>query len=224
MAIGGRQLYGTIRKFGFGDPTHVDLPGESPGILPALQDWSATSLPTISFGQGVSVTPLALIRAYAAIANGGMLMRPRIVSELLDSTGKPIYHYLPEVEGRAISAKTSETLRHVLREVVLRGTGNPTAQVQGYTTAGKTGTAQIVENGNYAPGQYVASFVGFVPAESPRYVILVKVEKPRGAIYGSVVAAPVFAQLARSAMLHAGVMPQAPARLVPGKSKEKAKH
>jgi cell division protein FtsI (penicillin-binding protein 3)/stage V sporulation protein D (sporulation-specific penicillin-binding protein) len=100
-----------------------------------------------------------------------------------------------------------------LRAAVVRGTGNPTARLWGYTTAGKTGTAQVVENGVYAPGEYVASFVGYVPADVPRYVILVKVEKPRGAIYGSVVAAPAFAQIARIAMMHAGVLPAGP-RLV----------
>jgi cell division protein FtsI/penicillin-binding protein 2 len=98
---------------------------------------------------------------------------------------------------------------------VLRGTGNPTARVAGYTTAGKTGTAQVVENGRYLSGAYIASFVGMIPAERPRYVILVKVERPHGSIYGSQVAAPVFAQLARAAMFHAGVMPDTAAvRLV----------
>ncbi len=101
-----------------------------------------------------------------------------------------------------------------LRAVVARGTGKQTARVAGYTTAGKTGTAQVVENGRYEPGAYVASFIGMIPAERPRYVILVKVERPRGSIYGSEVAAPVFAELARAAMLHAGIMPAAPQRLV----------
>jgi cell division protein FtsI/penicillin-binding protein 2 len=106
-----------------------------------------------------------------------------------------------------MSAKTAATLRKFLRSVVLRGTGNPTARVPGYTTAGKTGTAQMVENGAYLSGAYVASFIGMIPAEHPRYVILVKVERPHGSIYGSQVAAPVFADLARAAMLHAGDMP-----------------
>ena len=221
MAIGKHAEYRTIRKFGFGDPTHVDLPGENPGIVPAPADWSGTSLPTIAFGHGVSVTPLALARAYCAIANGGILVRPRIVSAILDAQGRTVYRYPAEVEGRAISRRTAATLQGFLRQVVLRGTGNPTARVAGYTTAGKTGTAQVVENGRYAPGEYIASFVGYIPAEAPRYVILVKVERPRGAIYGSVVAAPVFAQIARAAMLHAGILPP-PARLVRGKAGAKA--
>lgn len=220
MALGQSALYRMVRKFGFGDPTNVDLPGENPGIVPQLADWSDSSVATISFGHGISVTPLALARAYCAIVNGGMLLRPRIVSEILDGQGHPVYHYPTELEHRVISERTAASLRHILRQVVLRGTGNPTAQVAGYSTAGKTGTAQVVENGAYAPGEYIASFVGYIPAESPRYVILVKIERPRGAFYGSVVAAPAFAQIARIAMLHAGILPQA--RLVRKAPKEKA--
>jgi cell division protein FtsI/penicillin-binding protein 2 len=152
------------------------------------------------------------VRAYAAIANGGILLRPRIVRELEDASGKPIYHYPAEVERRVMSPQTAATLQRYLRAVVTRGTGNPAARVPGYTTAGKTGTAQVVENGRYEPGEYVGSFIGYVPAERPRYVIFVKIERPRGAYYGGVVAAPVFTTLARVAMLHAGVMPAAPKR------------
>ena len=212
LAVGARALYSEIVRFGFGTATQVELPGENPGIVPAPRDWSATTLPTIAFGHSIAVTPLELLRAYAAIANGGILVRPRIVSKLLDADGRTVYAYPTEIEHRAISERTAATLRKYLRAVVVRGTGNPTAQVAGYTTAGKTGTAQVVENGRYAAGEYIASFVGFIPAEHPRYAILVKIERPRGAIYGSVVAAPVFAAVARAAMLHAGIMPAAPAR------------
>jgi cell division protein FtsI/penicillin-binding protein 2 len=208
LAIGGRAFYRQVRKFGFGDETAIGLPGESAGIVPPPSQWSATSLATMAFGQGVAVTPLALIRAYAAIANGGWLLRPRILDAIVAPDGRVVYRYGREVERRALSARTAATLRGFLRAVVLRGTGNPSAHVAGYTTAGKTGTAQIAEGGGYAPGEYTASFVGFIPAERPRFVILVKVERPRGSIYGSVVAAPAFAQIARTCMLHAGVMPQ----------------
>ncbi len=213
LRIGSRTMYATMRRFRFGEPTEVGLPGESPGIVPALADWSGTSLPTMSFGHGIAVTPLSLARAYCAIANGGLLPRPRILSALLDHDGRVLYRYGPEIEGRAISARTAAVLRRYLRAVVVRGTGDPTAHVPGYTTAGKTGTAQVAENGSYVPGAYVASFVGFIPAEVPRFVILVKVDRPRGAIYGSVIAAPAFAEIARIAMMHAGVLPAGP-RLV----------
>jgi cell division protein FtsI/penicillin-binding protein 2 len=221
MSIGAPTLYNMIRNFGFGDYTKVEFPGENPGIVPAVSDWSGSSLATISFGHGISTTPLALVRAYAAIANGGILLRPRLVHALEDASGNVIYSYPPEVERRVISEATAAKLRHILRSVVVWGTGNPTAQTPGYLTAGKTGTAQVVENGRYEPGEYVASFIGYVPADAPRYAILVKIARPRGAYYGSVIAAPIFAQLARTAMLNDNVLPSAP-RLVRPKLAAKA--
>jgi len=215
IATGARAVYKEIRAFGFGDPTDVELPGENPGIVVPPDRWSGSSLATISFGHGISTTPIALARAYSAIANGGLLLRPRIVDAIEDGSGKLVYRYGPEIERRVISERTAAVLRRYLRAVVVRGTGRDSAKIAGYTTAGKTGTAQVVENGRYLPGAYVASFIGMIPAEHARYVILVKVERPQGSIYGSEVAAPVFAALARDAMLHAGVMPAlAPARLV----------
>ncbi len=207
MRIGAPTLYRMMRSFGFGDPTGIDFPGENPGIVAPVNEWSGSSLATISFGQGISTTPIALIRAYAAIANGGLLLKPRLIHAECDENGKVITSYGPQIERRVMSEATAATLRRFLRAVVVRGTGNPTAQVPGYTTAGKTGTAQVVENGQYLSGAYVASFIGYVPADAPRYAILVKIERPRGAYYGSEVAAPVFADLARETMLHAGVMP-----------------
>lgn len=207
LRIGRKTMYDAMVRFGIGSPTMVGLPGENPGILPALGTWSETSLPTMAFGHGVATTPIALARAYAAIANGGLLMRPRILSAIYDGAGRLVYRYRPEIERRAISKRTAATLRRYLRAVVVRGTGNPTARVAGYTTAGKTGTAQVAQNGVYVPGEYIGSFVGYVPAEAPRYVILVKIARPRGAIYGGIVAAPAFAEIARIAMMHAGVLP-----------------
>jgi len=215
LAIGSRAMSDEIAHFGFGKPTEVELAGENPGIVPPLDSWSGSSLATIAFGQGISVEPLAMVRAYCAIANGGLLLRPRIVHALENTNGDTLYSYAPEIEGRAISERTAATLRGFLRAVVVRGTGNPTARVPGWTTAGKTGTAQIEEHGVYEPGAYVSSFIGMIPAEAPRYVILVKIDRPRGAYYGGTVAAPVFAALGRDAMFHAGIMPAAtPTRLV----------
>jgi stage V sporulation protein D (sporulation-specific penicillin-binding protein) len=214
MSIGAPTLYAMIRKFGFGDYTHVELDGENKGIVPPVSDWSGSSIATISFGHGISTTPIALTRAYAAIANGGLLMRPRLVHALEDANGKVIYTYAPEIEHRAISEATAAKLRQILRAVVTYGTGNPSARTPGYTTAGKTGTAQVVENGRYEPGEYVGSFIGYVPADVPRYVIFVKIDRPRGAYYGGTVAAPIFADLARTVMLHDDVMPSVPPRLV----------
>ncbi len=215
LHIGRTTFYTMERRAGFGDLTQVGLAGESPGIVPPLAEWSGSSLATMSFGQGVSVTPIAMARYYAAIANGGLLMRPRIIRAILDPQGRPLYTYPSEIERRVFSRKTASILRAFLRAVVVRGTGNPSAQIPGYTTAGKTGTAQMVENGYYSSGSYVASFIGMVPYEHPRYLIYVKVEKPQGAIYGSIVAAPAFTAIAKAAMLHAGVLPTIPSpRLV----------
>jgi stage V sporulation protein D (sporulation-specific penicillin-binding protein) len=207
LSIGAKTFYEMERKAGFGTPTDVDLPGENPGIVPPPTEWSDSSLATMAFGQGVSVTPIAMARFYSAIANGGVLMRPRILRAIQDDNGETIYQYPPEVERRVFSKRTAAILQKFLRAVVVTGTGNPTAQIDGYTTAGKTGTAQMVVNGHYEPGDYAASFIGMIPAAHPRYVIYVKIEHPIGAYYGGVVAAPAFTRIARSAMLHNGVLP-----------------
>jgi stage V sporulation protein D (sporulation-specific penicillin-binding protein) len=207
MSIGARTFYDMERRAGFGDPSGIGLPGENPGIVPPPQDWSAPSLATMSFGQGVSVTPIAMARYYSAIANGGLLLQPRIVRAIYDQDGKLVHKYGPRVVRRVFSEKTAAELREFLRLVVLHGTGDPSAQIQGYTTAGKTGTAEMVVGGEYRAGYYAASFIGMVPYEHPRYVVYVKVERPIGSYYGSVVAAPAFVEIARAAMLHAGVLP-----------------
>jgi cell division protein FtsI/penicillin-binding protein 2 len=208
FAVGSKRFYAMEKAAGFDEPTQIGLSGESPGLVPPPAEWSGSSLATMSFGQGVSVTPIAMTRFYAAIANGGMLVRPRILRSILDAQGDPIYTYSAQYEHRIFSERTAKTLRGFLRAVVVRGTGNPSAQIAGYTTAGKTGTAQAVVNGAYRG--YIASFIGMVPYEHPRYVIYVKVEQPQDAIYGSVVAAPAFDEIAKAAMLHSGILPEIP--------------
>jgi stage V sporulation protein D (sporulation-specific penicillin-binding protein) len=206
LSIGAKTLYAMERKAGFGSPTRVGLPGENPGIVPPPSQWSGSSLATMSFGQGVSVTPLAMARYYCAIANGGLLMQPRIVRSVFEQQGA-LLRNPPKVVHRVFSQRTAAELRTFLRAVVLHGTGDPAAQIPGYATAGKTGTAQMVVDGEYRPGYYAASFIGMVPYPRARYVIYVKVERPIGSYYGSVVAAPAFAEIARAAMLHAGILP-----------------
>ncbi len=209
LSIGAKTFYQMERKAGFGTPTGAGLPGENPGIVPPPAQWSGSSLATMSFGQGVSVTPLAMARYYGAIANGGLLMQPRIVRAVYDEQGKLLQRTSPKVVRRVFSQRTAAELRGFLRQVVLHGTGDPTAQIPGYATAGKTGTASMVVDGEYRSGFYAASFIGMVPYPRPRYLIYVKVERPIGSYYGSVVAAPAFASIARAAMLHAGVLPSA---------------
>jgi stage V sporulation protein D (sporulation-specific penicillin-binding protein) len=209
LSIGAKTMYAMERKAGFGSPTGVGLPGENPGLVPPPAQWSGSSLATMSFGQGVSVTPLALTRYYCAIANGGLLMQPRVVRAVYDDQGRLMQRYGSKVVRRVFSQRTAAELRTFLRAVVLHGTGDPTAQIPGYATAGKTGTAQMVVDGEYRSGYYAASFIGMVPYPHARYLIYVKVERPIGSYYGSVVAAPAFAEIARAAMLHAGVLPSA---------------
>jgi stage V sporulation protein D (sporulation-specific penicillin-binding protein) len=209
LSIGAKTFFAMERKAGFGEPTGVGLPGENPGLVPPPSQWSGSSLATMSFGQGVSVTPLALTRYYCAIANGGLLMEPHIVRAVYDQQGRLVRRVAPRVVRRIFSEHTAGQLRTILRAVVLHGTGDPTAQIPGYATSGKTGTAQMVVDGEYRPGYYAASFIGMIPYPRARYVIYVKVERPIGSYYGSVVAAPAFAAIAREAMLHAGVLPSA---------------
>jgi cell division protein FtsI/penicillin-binding protein 2 len=209
MYVGAKTFYAMEQKAGFGSATGIGLPGENPGIVPPPKDWSAPSLATMSFGQGVSVTPLAMARYYSAIANGGLLMEPHILRAVYDRQGKLVRTIAPRTIRRVFSKRTAAELRGFLRMVVLHGTGDPTAQIPGYSTAGKTGTAEMVVDGQYRSGYYAASFIGMVPYEHPRYVVYVKVERPIGSYYGSVVAAPAFAEISRAAMLHAGVLPTA---------------
>ena len=210
MSIGGRTFYAMEKKAGFTRITNIGLPGENPGIVPPPSQWSGSSLATMSFGQGVAVTPIAMARYYSAIANGGLLYRPRILSALRKHDGTLLYRYHPELIRRVFSPQIAATLRNYLKAVVRYGTGDPAAQIAGYTTAGKTGTAQISRNGVYEPGAYVASFIGMIPADHPRFVILVKVDHPVGSYYGSEVAAPAFVTIARAAMLHENIPPKSP--------------
>lgn len=205
MTIGGKRFYAMEKRGGFVGNSHIGIAGESPGMIPQPATWSGSSLATMSFGQGVSVTPIAMARFYCAIANGGLLVRPEIVKSILDAHGNLIYEYPRQIERRVFSEHTAQVLRTYLRAVVTRGTGNPSAKIAGYTTAGKTGTAQAVVGGRYSG--YTASFIGMVPYGHPRYVIFVKVEQPQDAIYGSIVAAPAFDEIAKAAMLRSGVLP-----------------
>ncbi|HZV78223.1 MAG TPA: penicillin-binding protein 2 [Candidatus Binatus sp.] len=205
MRVGKRTMGDYIRRYGLDDVSGVDLPGESPGIIDPPDQWYGSRVATIAFGQGVSVTALSLARAYAAIANGGMLMRPLIVRELRDPQGRVIQRYEPQAVRRVMRPQTAAVLLTMLRNVVKRGTGT-NAQIPGFAVAGKTGTAQIVENGHYELGEYVASFIGIVPADKPQYVVLINVERPRGAYYGGIVAAPAFRELARRVLWREGIL------------------
>jgi len=204
LRLGAPKLYDYIRAFGFGSPTGIDLPGENRGLLRRVENWSAISIGAISMGQEVGVTPVQLAAAVSAIANGGLLYRPRVVREL-HRNGQVIPVELA-APRRVLHPETAATLRRMLEGVVLEGTGK-LAQLDGYTAAGKTGTAQKVDpaTGRYSPTQLIASFVGFAPLNNPAVTVVVSLDSPVGQHYGGEVAAPVFKRVAQQVLAYLNV-------------------
>jgi cell division protein FtsI (penicillin-binding protein 3) len=203
LRLGAPKFYDYIRAFGFGQLTGVDLPGESKGILRRLENWSAVSIGSISMGQEVGVTPIQLIGAISAIANGGMLYKPHVISELRRGEQVlPAEGPLAPVEPRrVIRPETAATLRRLMEGVILNGTGTR-AHLDGWTAAGKTGSAQKIDpaTGRYSPTQLIASFTGFAPINSPAVTILVSLDSPVGEHEGGQVAAPVFKRVAEQVL------------------------
>jgi cell division protein FtsI (penicillin-binding protein 3) len=194
LKLGEEKYYSYIRKFGFGEKTGIDFPGEVRGILRETQQWSGTSLAALSIGQEIGVTPLQVLRAYAVIANGGILVRPYIVSDIISPAGEVIKRVSPTMERRVISQATAETVKEILKTVVEEGGTARKANIKGNLVAGKTGTAQIYdhETGRYSRKKHVSSFVGFAPADNPELAVIVVIYEPKGNSFGGVVAAPVF--------------------------------
>jgi cell division protein FtsI (penicillin-binding protein 3) len=192
--------------------TGIDVPGEVPGLLRKVESWSAIDLATHAFGQGISTTPMQMVMAYAAIANGGFLMRPYLARRVVSPKREVLFENQPHVVRRVISEKTSRLLASMLKAVTNEGGTGMMASVEGFEVAGKTGTAQKADlsRGGYSAGKRVGSFIGFVPADDPRLVVLVLVDEPEMNVYGGVVAAPVFRNIARGALRHLAVAPQKP--------------
>jgi cell division protein FtsI/penicillin-binding protein 2 len=202
--LGKARLSSWINRFGFGRTTGIDFPGESPGILLPPDKWSGSTIGNVPIGQGIAVTPVQMAAAYAAIANRGMWSRPHIVDHVAGG-GRPSLH-----RHSLVSPRIAQQLMMMLKDVVAEGTGTYAA-IPGYQVAGKTGTAQKPDShGGYATGRYVASFVGAVPASRPRLVVLITVDEPRGAIWGGLVAAPAFQEIARFDLQYLEVPPDAP--------------
>jgi cell division protein FtsI (penicillin-binding protein 3) len=204
-----------MRGFGFGEPTGVDLPGESAGLLRPVNRWSAISLASLSFGQEVGITALQMTMAAAAVANGGYLMKPIVVSRIEEADGRLAKQYKPVVVRRVLEPAAVDQVTGMLRAVVDHGTGRQAA-VPGYLVAGKTGTAQKVEpSGRYSMIDHVASFVGFAPAGRPAVVILVSLDTPKGPRnQGGDVAAPLFARIAEPVLRYLAVPPDEPSRVL----------
>jgi len=208
LRLGPPKFYDYIRNFGFGQQTGVDLPGESRGMLRKLENWTAVSIGSISMGQEVGVTPLQLVTAVSSIANGGTLYKPHVVSQLrrgdqiLPMTG-PL---APSEPKEVIRPETAATLRRLMEGVVLNGTGK-LARLDGWTVAGKTGSAQKIDpnTGRYSPTQLIASFSGFAPINDPAVTILVSLDSPVGQHEGGQVAAPVFKRVAEQVLAYLDV-------------------
>ncbi|MEW9081343.1 MAG: stage V sporulation protein D [Caldanaerobacter subterraneus] len=202
--LGVEKLYKYIRDFGFGKTTGILLPGEAPGLVLSEERVGPVELATNSFGQGIAVTPLQMITAVAAIANGGKLMQPQIVKAIVDSKGKVVKEFKPKIVRRVISEETSATMREILKSVVAEGTGKA-GYIEGFDVAGKTGTTE-----KYMPGKYVASFVGFAPADDPKVIVLVVIDEPNNpeTHFGSQLAAPVVKSILDDTLKYLEVQPR----------------
>jgi cell division protein FtsI (penicillin-binding protein 3) len=202
--LGEGRLALWIDRFGFGKPTGIDFPGESPGFALPLDEWSGSTIGTVPIGHGIAVTPVQMARSYSVIANGGRLVRPHLIDRI---EGR-------DVAGgkgrRVVSREVAEQMLSMLRGVVVEGTGTQAA-IPGYTVAGKTGTAAKIDpDGTYSTSRYVASFVGLVPASKPELVVMVMVDEPRGGFYGGTVAAPAFREIARFNLQYLEIPQDAP--------------
>jgi cell division protein FtsI (penicillin-binding protein 3) len=207
MRLGKERIYKYAKLLGIGEKTGIDLPGEVSGWLHPPDRWSGTSLGAIPIGQEVAVTPLQILRAYSAVANGGFLVRPHVVSEVISPNGHVLISFGDSEKKRVLSQRTAGTFRDILKSVTEEGGTGKSASVDGNEVAGKTGTAQMINplTKRYSKDKYVSSFVGFVPADDPRLAMIVIVFEPKGAIYGGVVAAPVFKDIADQALSYLDV-------------------
>jgi len=208
LRLGAPKFYEYIRAFGFGTPTGIDLPGESRGLLRRLENWTPVSIGSISMGQEIGVTPIQLICAVSAIANGGLLFRPRVVAEVRrgDQVVPPPAALTPGEPRRVIRPETAATLRRLMEGVILNGTGKP-ARLDGWTAGGKTGSAQKIDpaTGRYSRNKLIASFTGFAPLNNPAVTILISLDSPEGLHEGGQVAAPVFKRIAEQVLAYLDV-------------------
>jgi cell division protein FtsI/penicillin-binding protein 2 len=199
LGLGATRFSKWIDRFGFGRQTGVQFPGEEIGLVPKLDEYSGSTMGNLPMGQGLSVTPMQMIAGYAAIADGGILRQPQLIEKVGDEpVQEPSGH-------RVISPLVSEEVRTMLEGVLAPGGTASEVSVPGYTLAGKTGTAQVAENGTYSDTKYIASFIGFAPAQDPRLLVAVVVDQPQGEIYGGSVAAPAFGKIAAFALPYLGV-------------------
>ena len=207
LLVGNESMYEYMKRLGFGSRTGIDLAGESPGILRALNRWQASSIGSLAIGQEIGVTPLQMATAYSVLANNGSWIKPHIVRELRSPDGAVTFQ--AKIESRpALQPETTVALRTMMEGVTLRGTAKK-AQLEGYTAAGKTGTAQKVDPKThaYSATKFIGSFVGFAPVSNPAIVIIVVIDEPQGAYHGGDIAAPVFREIAEQVLPELNITP-----------------
>ena len=212
LQMGNEKVYQSLKSFGFGSRTGVDLPGEEAGILWPVKNWSKISITRLAMGHEINVTALQMLSALSAIANDGIRMRPYLIQKVVDPEGETIFETLPGELGRPIRTQTAKTMRRLLARVTQPGGTGTKAAVRGYPVAGKTGTAQKVrpkeEGGGYYDRKYVASFAGFLPVENPAISIIVVADDPQGAYYGGTVCGPAFQRIADQTVRYLRISPQ----------------
>jgi cell division protein FtsI (penicillin-binding protein 3) len=215
IRVGDQTMYDYIRRFGFGSKTGIELPGETNGILRRVERWQPSSIGSIAIGQEVGVTPVQMVAAFGALANDGMRIAPHLIREVRDAGGNVVYRAQPE-QRRVLSAETAIALRGMLEGVTLNGTAKK-AQLDGYSAAGKTGTAQKIDPKTkaYSATKFVGSFVGFAPVSNPQVVIIVVIDEPAGAYHGGDIAAPVFRQVAEQVLPTLGIEPDIETKSAP---------
>lgn len=215
LNLGETRLNDYIRAFGFGKKTNFLVgQGESSGLLRAVEHWSRVDVTRIPIGQGIAATPIQLAMSMAAIANGGKLMQPLLVKQIRDANGRVLKRNLPKMVRRVVTEQTARAVGETLEAVITDGTAKQ-AKVVGFTAAGKTGTAQKAINGAYSDDKYIASFMGYVPAEDPQFVVLIMVDEPSGeTYYGGTVAGPAFSELSRKIAQSLGLVPAVQPRMV----------
>ncbi|WP_227767114.1 stage V sporulation protein D [Zhaonella formicivorans] len=215
-------FYDYVKAFGFGQKTGIQLRGEAKGIMIPEEKLKLINVATIAMGQSIAVTPLQLVRAVSAVANGGKLMQPQLVKEIRDKDGNLVEAIEPVVEKQVLSEQTAKKLAEILEGVVSEGTGR-NAYIPGFRVGGKTGTAQKPGPGGYMQGKYVASFIGLAPVNDPQVVALVVVDEPQGVYYGGQVAAPVFKRVVEDTLRYLGVTPQYNAQAEHGAKQEEGR-
>jgi stage V sporulation protein D (sporulation-specific penicillin-binding protein) len=203
--LGDEKLYDYLKKYGFGQPTGIDLQGEVSGYLKPKSQWYPIDFATVTFGQGIAVTPIQMIRAFAALVNGGMIFRPYVVLKIISSEGKQKI-IKPKKESQVITNITSQIIKKMLMEVVESGEVK-WARPKGYTLGGKTGTAQVPIKGHYDPQKTIASFIGFGPVKEPKFLVLVILRQPKTSPWGSETAAPLFFEIAKELLIYYNIPP-----------------